>query len=490
MSINPRENDKLARLNSATESTAEKQSIPEKSVAHPAWRQGVILAAIPLLTLIDAWQRNQRSATLLAGACLVFLLVQRHHASKGILRTSVVLFAITAFLLPAIKAPAQALESGVRIGGLIASLLISVGLLSKASLRVPRMRQVITDLFSLPRSQRPLALGIATQFLGGFLGLAGLTMMMDIAAQRSDIGRADQIADFSAISRGYAALSLWSPMYSNMSIVLALYGGVRWSDLLPCALAIAAFFIGLGAVLDALKPKDTTLHQSPPTSSVGSIVRQSFPIVLVMLGFVALLVFTSNRLHIPISVAIICGAPAVAWMLNARHQPARTARCVNGAAQLGRDLIAQTTMTGEVMLFLSSGCAGTVLAEAIPASWSSSIAQTAIHSTYLSCLLIIGAILLLSCTAIHPMLSAILVGSSFSPALLGLPPLVHLCAVLVGWGLSIIATPFSVLSILASRFSGIPILIISLRANMSFVTCAVCGAVLALGFAASVTLKL
>lgn len=489
MSNNPRKNDKLARLNFANETTTGGQRISQKSAANPAWWQGLILAAIPVLTLMDVWQCNQASASLLAGACLVFLLVQRRHASKGILRTSVILLAITAALLPIIKAPVQALESGVRIGGLIASLLISVGLLSRASLRVARMRQVITNLFSLPRSQRPLALGIATQFFGGFLGLAGLTMMMDIAAQRSDIDRADQIADFSAISRGYAALSLWSPMYSNMSIVLALYGGVRWSDLLPCVLAIAAIFIGLGAVLDKLKLKSTASHQAAPASSIRSLVRQAIPIVLVMLGFVVLLVFTSNHLHIPISVAIICGAPAVAWLLNALHQPARTARYSKGASQLSRDLIGQTTMAGEVMLFLSSGCAGTVLSQAIPASWSSAIAQIAIGSTYLSCLLIIGTILLLSCTAIHPMLSAILVGSSFSPALLGLPPLVHLCAVLVGWGLSIIVTPFSVLSILASRFSGIPILAISLRANLGFVSIAMGGAVVVLGFAASVILK-
>lgn len=64
------------------------------------------------------------------------------------------------------------------------------------------MREVVADLFALPRSQRPLALGVATQFLGGFLGLAGLTMMMDVAAQRAGVAEADQIADFSAISRG------------------------------------------------------------------------------------------------------------------------------------------------------------------------------------------------------------------------------------------------------------------------------------------------
>lgn len=116
------------------------------------------------------------------------------------------------------------------------------------------MRKLVADLFDLPRGQRPLALAVAAQFLGGFLGLAGLTMMMDVAAQRHDVTEADQIADFIAISRGYAALSLWSPMYSNMSIVLALYGGVLWTEVLPYSLAIAAVFVTLGAMLEKVRP--------------------------------------------------------------------------------------------------------------------------------------------------------------------------------------------------------------------------------------------
>lgn len=133
------------------------------------------------------------------------------------------------------------------------------------------------------------------------------------------------------------------------------------------------------------------------------------------------------------------------------------------------------------MLFLASGCAGTVFSQAIPANWSAAIAQMTAGSPYLSCLLVIAAIVLLSGTAIHPMLSAILVGSSLSPTLLGLPPLAHLCSVLVGWGLAIILTPFSVLSLMAARFSGIPILIISLRANLVFALISMAGAALVLG---------
>ena len=90
-------------------------------------------------------------------------------------------------------------------------------------------------------------------------------------------------------------------------------------------------------------------------------------------------------------------------------------------------------------------------------------------SPALACLAVSAAIVLLSTAALHPMLSAVIVSASLGPAQLGLPVLPHLSAVLVGWSLAIIVTPFSVVSTLASRLSGIPVLAISFRANAVFV---------------------
>ncbi len=445
-----------------------------------AWKQGAATAAIPMLTVMDLLLHHRLTVAMLAMACLIFLRLQHRQAAVGIRRTAIVLALLTGVLLPMIDMPVLALESGVRIGGLIASLLISVNLLSCASLRVPRMRKVVANLFALPCSQRPLALGIATQFLGGFLGLAGLTMMMNVAAQRDDVSETDKIADFSAISRGYAALTLWSPMYSNMSIVLTLYGGIQWIEVLPYAFAISAVFISLGTLLEKLRRKGKR-RREPLASSIIPLLRESLPIVALMLCFVAVMVVTSNHLHVSVSTVIISGAPVAAWLLNVMHPSDPTHRWSAGGRQLKQDLFGQSAMAGELMLFLASGCAGTVLSQAIPVSWSTAIAQTAAGSPYLGCLLIMAAIVLLSSTSIHPMLSAILVGSSLSPALLGVPALVHLCAVLVGWGLAIITTPFSVLSLMAARFSGIPILVISFRANIVFALVCMGSAALALG---------
>lgn len=51
-----------------------------------------------------------------------------------------------------------------------------------------------------------------------------------LLASRAEQSTLDEkIAFFATISRGYAAASLWSPMYSSVSILLAPYHGLEWT---------------------------------------------------------------------------------------------------------------------------------------------------------------------------------------------------------------------------------------------------------------------
>ena len=438
--------------------------------------------AVPVATVVDMALLEGWSASVLALSCLFFLVVQHRHIAGGIRRTSLALGSLTGLAILMIDQPISALEKGVRIGALIASLLISVSLMSKASLRVPHMRKVMTDLYAIPRGQRPLALGVGAQFLGGFLGLAGLTMMMDMAARREHLSSREKMTDFSAISRGYAALALWSPMYSNMSIVLTMYENITWTDVLPYALTISAIFIGLGALIEKIASRR---DKPEPISdaSIAVVLQDSLPIIGLMLCFLGIMVWGSSSLHTSISAIIIVCMPVLAWLLNVWQPSDRSERWRSGSRQLLQDLIGQGAIAGEVLLFLVSGCAGTVISQAIPVNLIAPIAQLTAGSPAGSCLLVMVAIVILSGTSMHPMLCAVLVGSSLTPELLKLPSLAHLCAVLVGWGLAIIVTPFSVLSMMAARFSGIPILTVSLRANLFFVAICLSGAAMILGWA-------
>lgn len=452
-----------------------------------AWLVPLLMAAIPIFTLLDA--QRSRSWPLwplwgLAAASALFIALQGRHAPAAVRRTSLVLAAITVCLLPLIDAPWLALQRGIRIGGLIASLLVTVNLLSRVALRISRVREVVGGLYRLPPQRRYLALTVASQFFGGLLGLAGIAMMMEMAAREADMTDAQKVSAFSAIARGYAAVSLWSPIYSNMGIVLALYGGPDWVGVLPYVLAVSALLMGLGLLIDWLDRRGRAAPAAPaarPAQQAGPLLRQALPVVAAMLCFLACMVLASRQLALPISAVIIASAPVAAWLLSVLLATPGRHRLARGTRMLGTDFLGFKAMVGEVMMFFASGCAGTVIASAIPPAWTGTVGQWVAGSPMLGSLFVSAAIVLLSATAIHPMLSAVLIGSSFSPQLLGLPVVAHLCAVLAGWGLAIIVTPFSVLSLMASRYSGIPILVISLRANLLFVTLAVLVSSLLLG---------
>lgn len=435
------------------------------------------MAAVPVFTLLDLVSGWNWPIYGMAAASCAFLVFYWGNVPTHIRRTSLMLVLFTAVLVPLIAAPLQTVERGLRIGCLIASLLMTVSLLSRAALRVPRVRDVVGELFLLPAGRRYVGLTVASQFFGGLLGLAGLAMMMEVASSKTHISEAEKISDFTAISRGYAALSLWSPMYSNLSIVLALYPGSTWLGLLPYALVVSALLMALGAVLDWLQHRGARQSAGRAQQS-AQLLGAGLPVVGAMLGFLAFMVVASLYLHLPITAAIIVGAPIAAWLLNSSHSGTGVRE---GTRTSRRDFLGFQSMAGEAVLFLASGCAGTVIASAIPAAWTGAIGYMLGGSPFLGSLFLSVGIVLLSATAIHPMLSAVLMASSFPPALLGLPLTAHLCAVLVGWGLAIIVTPFSVLSLMASRASGIPIFIISLRANALFVVISALVSALILG---------
>lgn len=429
------------------------------------------MGGIPLLTLIHLLSGARWPVWGLGAASTLFLVLQFKLAPTGIRRTSLVLGLVTAALLPVVDSPLPALERGILIGGLIASLLVTVNLLSRAALRVSQVRSIVASLFQLPHNQRYIGLAVASQFFGGLLGLAGVAMMMEVAARESSSSDAEKVCSFCAISRGYAALSLWSPMYSNMSIVLALYGGVQWVTVLPYAMTISVLLIALGAVLERIAGKGPLEEGQPLAHPQPRLLsRSALAVLAAMLGFVSFMVLMSHRSGAPIAAVIIASTPVAAWLLNVSLIAGGSDRIPRATRLLGQDFISFHAMAGEVMLFLASGCAGTIMASAIPPAWTAAIGQSLGGSPFVGSLFVSSTIVVLSATSIHPMLGAVLVASSFPPQVLGLPPIAHLCSVLVGWGLAIIVTPFSVLSLMASRLSGIPILVISLRANLLFVT--------------------
>lgn len=439
--------------------------------------------AVVLFTVMDLFWPTHGGVWLIALSGGVFAATARISGSVGLRRTVWLLTLVTLGLLPWVEAPWVALEKGVRIGGLISAILLSVSLLSRAAQRVAVLREVVRRLLDVPPRQRGITVAIASQVFGGFLGFAGISMLMEAAADMTHQTQEERRLCFQGISRGYAAANLWSPMYSNISILLALSPGLAWAAIFPYALMLAIASLLLGYTMNGLFRTGQGANEGP-SLDWRSVAAMAWPAMLGMLLFLSLAVGFSVWLHAPIAAFIITMSPLAALVLTMYLEPHR--RSFRDAwRQLSNDFRGFRSLAGEVRLLMASGCAGTVVAAAIPVSWTLPLAQAVAVHPMLASLFLAGAVVLISCTSVHPILSAIVVASAFPAAAVALEPMAHVLSVLAGLGLAVVTTPFSVVSLSASRFSGLPLLTVSIRANMGFAVVSLLLVGLILGGAAS-----
>ena len=97
-----------------------------------------VMCAIPTLTLVDLLLPQRGTVWGIALMTPVFIVRQAGHVARPVWRTSCVMVAVTAMMLPLLPAPVAAMERAVRIGALIASLQVTINLLLRALSRVPR----------------------------------------------------------------------------------------------------------------------------------------------------------------------------------------------------------------------------------------------------------------------------------------------------------------------------------------------------------------
>jgi len=407
---------------------------------------------------------------LVAAAAAAALIASGYSQINARLRnTSFILFGIAALTLPLARAPAAALERGIFIAALLTSVTCSVMLIARCAMQSHRIGFIGAGLRERQGGRRYLSFTLASQFFSGILGLAGANLMFVMAAPSTESHSETRTATVVAVGRGFAAASCWSPVFGNMAILLALYPTLHWIEVFPVGLALGQVTIVVGALMNRAAAADAapSVADAGPLTSMMTLLRSSLPLLISLLGLLGLIMATSWLLHIVISAAIVLLAPFVSLLFHAATGRAGR-RWADGVAGLGRAMENFGALASEALLFMAAGCAGSVLADAIPASWIAAIGAALRGHAFLGLAFLIAAIILTALAGVHPVLSAVFLASSLPPQVLALPPITHMAAILAGWGLSANMTPFSVISLTASRYAGIGPTEISFGRNWRF----------------------
>jgi len=427
------------------------------------------LAAMALLTVANLVEPAAALVWAAAAGAGAFLVLEHGRIPRGVRRISAVLGLLSVGLVAFRHVPLDSLRRGAGIGALMASLISSVTLLARAALRSQGSRAVASLLLSQRVRMRCASFAIACQVFGGLLGLAGVNMLLEMAS-RGDAADPERLPVVAAIMRSFSAATLWSPMFSNVSILLALYPGLSWFTLLPLCMALAVSTVVVGLVMDFIRLRNHVDDPGALAANDGDtrLLRAVLPMIAAMCGFLALVLVIAWLLHVAVAGAIVLLVPIAALGVNTLQAPRGAGRVRHALAELKADYERLPLLAGEVALFMAAGCGGTVIASAIPPEWTHAAAQLVSHSATLACLSLMSSVVLLSFMAVHPVLSVVLVATCFPPALIGLPVVPHLLAIMVGWSVSGTVSPFSMLSLMASRYSGASIYAVSVRANHLF----------------------
>ncbi|SMP72097.1 hypothetical protein [Noviherbaspirillum suwonense] len=436
--------------------------VPNPPPAPPAApRRGRTVGMAAVVTLIAVTLARAFGAPswlfVVAAAAALALIASGFSLINSRLRnTSFILFIIAALALPFARAPVAALERGIFIAALLISVTSSVMLIARCAMQSHRIGFIGAGLRERQGSRRYLSFALASQFFSGILGLAGANLMYIMAAPSTEGKSEGRTETVVAVGRGFAAASCWSPVFGNMAILLALYPTLSWLEVFPVGLALGQVTIVVGALMNLAALSRLPAPQSPPAilTPMSTLLRSSLPLMISLLTLLALIMTASWLLHIVISAAIVLLAPFVSLLFNAATGRAGH-RVADGVAGLGRAMENFGALASEALLFMAAGCAGSVLADAIPTPWIAAIGAALSGHQFLGLSFLVAAIIGTSLAGVHPVLSAVFLASSLPPPVLGLPPITHMAAILAGWGLSANMTPFSVISLTASRYAGI-----------------------------------
>lgn len=381
---------------------------------------------------------------------------------------------------------AQALDRAA----FLAAFMILLALLRDGAVTSPSVLAVGRYLTRQPPGRRYIALQTGGHFLGvilnfGCLSLLGPLIQRGVRASNEEAAGAglDQAADakvaaireqrqITALSRGFSWIVAWSPTTISQAFVPLVLTGVQPLRMAAMGAALALLFFFAGWLEDRIRGRRIRAKLSElgqlPASNPLPFPKAGFLRFGLMCAVLAALstgvVLWSGSAIVP---ALMLMAPIVTvvwiWLQNSRSEggwQATSNRC--------REIVTQSiprsspeALTLSVAGYSGIMAAGLTDAEAL-AAW---IGLEAIPP--LALYLAVAAIVpLASNLAIPAMLVVTFLGSLFSALpQLGLDPTLLGLALIIGWGLNLVGSPFSATSLVLTRVTGIPGTTLSWRWN-------------------------
>lgn len=440
---------------------------------------GLALLSTCLLVLIEQLSSSLPWLSYLAvvSALLYVGLEWKHNVlmAKCLVVLTALLMA-SAWLL--IDEPLQLFLEGVGLGAFFMTFFCALSFLRGAAENSDQIRRAGLHLLAQPPAWRYLALTFGANLFGliisfGSLNLLGAMVLRaesEVTRGNPDAGsHARSRRGILAILRGFSMVPAWSPLSIAVPMVLLSQPGLTWQTLVPWALLIAVVLMLLGWTEDKLQP---TLPM-PASGILSTHERWSVHLpLLTLILLIFVLAITAEKvlqIRLVVSVMLVCPLVAMSWMLfqalysSANHSH-RFAQAVTQHVMV--------TMPGcrvELTVLFTAACLGVFVQYALPPGLINQLLeQLNISAQWLPPAAFL-LIVLLAHLAINPMMSTFILSAAIpSGETLGISSLSLALAYLVGWGVGVGSSQFTIANLVMAGLTGKPSRLIAYQWNLRY----------------------
>ncbi|SPF81771.1 hypothetical protein [Pseudoprimorskyibacter insulae] len=341
--------------------------------------------------------------------------------------------------------------------GMIGAYFCALATLQYAAGLDPSVTKAGRFLASQPPGRRYLSLTFGSQLYSNLLGYGAVTLLGSLASANAQQETNPEIRYHRrrrmllAIHRGFCSVLTWSPLTFSTAVILSFYPALSWFDLALPGIGSSVIIAGTGWALDTVfKPKLTTAAPPREVQGTWALMMPMVWLFLILAALVATL-YSLFDVRIVAVVMIVVPALSVAWMATQRGagSPPLWRTCMTFLAQV------LPGYKGELMLLMSAGYIGAVAAP-LMAPYLGAGAMPQIPP-WLMLIGLVWLVPLLGQIGANPLLSVALIISLLpAPETLGASATAIGVALICGWALCGMTSPFTANTVLVARLGEVP----------------------------------
>lgn len=342
--------------------------------------------------------------------------------------------------------------------GFFAAFFSALTILRNAAGPSAAMTDAGTFLAQQPPGRRYLALTAGTQVFALLLNYGAIQLLGTLAVSSAKSEPDERIRAIRtrrmllAIHRGFISSLPWSPMGFAIAIAIAMIPGTSYAQIALPGLITAAIVLGTGWALDTIfKPAVTGARPAPARSTLHW--RVLLPLGVLLLVMLIPIVALEWALGIRIVGVVLVLVPLVSmgWIwLQLRDARAFRQRLIN---------YVQHEIPGykaELLLIVTAGYLGAVGAALVGPLMGRAGIDLGGLPAWALLLGLVWIMPVLGQLGANPILSMSLVAPLLPPAAsLGLSPTTFAVALIAGWTMTGVTSPFTATNLLIGRFGGI-----------------------------------